>query len=1101
MPLKRDRVIHKIQEFDLKAIFINDLGWNIYKARALQVTLDDQTYSLIPLAEKGGMVVYTCTTPHLPDYATRRKLELEVVKAVHEHLIIFIDTAQTTQIWQWVRRENGKPDGCREHKYHRSQSGEALFQKLQELVVSLEEEDNATIVLVRGKAKKAFDVETITKKFYERFQKEHAAFLKFISGFEVETASRSDREWYASLMLNRLMFIYFIQKKGFLDGDTDYLRHRLQKLQRSQGSGKFHGFYRQFLLRLFHEGLGQQARSPELTTLLGNVPYLNGGLFDLHDLERHNPNIQIPDEAFERIFTFFDAYNWHLDERPLRADNEINPDVLGYIFEKYINQKQMGAYYTKEDITEYISKNTIIPFLFDKAGVETDNFWIWHLLRDNPKRYIYLAVKHGIENELPPAIAEGLNEISKRGEWNKAAPSEYALPTEIWREVVARRKRYEEIYVKLAAGEITSTNDLITYNLNIRQFAQDLIENCTEPLFLWSFYQAIAHVKVLDPTCGSGAFLFAALNLLEPLYEACLERMQVFLSETEISTAAKAIPSYRNFEELLRLVDLHPNRRYFILKTIIIQNLYGVDIMAEAVEIAKLRLFLKLVAQIEKVEQIEPLPDIDFNIRPGNTLVGFATFDEAKAAIDRKFDFDGAKARIEQKAQEVDRSFTVFRNFQTASRTQHAVGEDKQSVAVAIAQEKQKLRTQIAELQAELDRYLAGEYGIDPLHLTKKKEYETALEKWRTSHQPFHWFVEFYGIMAEGGFDVIIGNPPYVEYKEVKKDYLIKNYQTEPCSNLYAFVVERNTSLMFKGGRTGMIIPHSAFCTDRMEPLINLFKGDTISWISTYDIRPAKLFNGVDQRLAIYLQGSASTHSIYSTRYYRWSEDSRVYLFYLLSYTIIVNMEYENSLPKAGNQIEQAIWNKLTKQNILSRSLGSGSKIYFHNAPRYWIRVMTFAPYFWNEREGEQLSTQVKRLSIPNRLDSCAVVSSLNSSLFYWWFVLLSDCRHLNSREIERFPLDLAKLHQDLKIAMEKLCEQQMLDLGKHSTRKEAYYKATGKVVYDEYYPKHSKPIIDQIDRVLAQHYGFTEEELDFIINYDIKYRMGRDSGEEEGEA
>ena len=57
-------------------------------------------------------------------------------------------------------------------------------------------------------------------------------------------------------------------------------------------------------------------------------------------------------------------YQWHLDERPLRNDNEINPDVLGYIFEKYINQKQMGAYYTKEDITDYISKNTIIPSPF-----------------------------------------------------------------------------------------------------------------------------------------------------------------------------------------------------------------------------------------------------------------------------------------------------------------------------------------------------------------------------------------------------------------------------------------------------------------------------------------------------------------------------------------------------------------------------------------------------------------------------------------------------------------------------------------------------------------------------------------------------------------
>jgi len=91
---------------------------------------------------------------------------------------------------------------------------------------------------------------------------------------------------------------------------------------------------------------------------------------ELEKPERYGQVIQIPDKAFERVFDYFDQYQWHLDERPLRADNEINPDVLGYIFEKYINQKQMGAYYTKEDITEYISKSTVLPFLFDAASAK-----------------------------------------------------------------------------------------------------------------------------------------------------------------------------------------------------------------------------------------------------------------------------------------------------------------------------------------------------------------------------------------------------------------------------------------------------------------------------------------------------------------------------------------------------------------------------------------------------------------------------------------------------------------------------------------------------------------------------------------------------------
>jgi hypothetical protein len=131
-----------------------------------------------------------------------------------------------------------------------------------------------------------------------------------------------------------------------------YLRNRLKQCQTEWGADTFHSFYRQFLLRLFHEGLGKPGRDAELDKLLGKVPYLNGGLFEVHQLEeKYEDTIQIPDAAFETVFKFFDEWDWHLDDRPLRNQNEINPDVLGYIFEQYINNKQMGAYYTKEDIT------------------------------------------------------------------------------------------------------------------------------------------------------------------------------------------------------------------------------------------------------------------------------------------------------------------------------------------------------------------------------------------------------------------------------------------------------------------------------------------------------------------------------------------------------------------------------------------------------------------------------------------------------------------------------------------------------------------------------------------------------------------------------
>jgi len=516
-------------------------------------------------------------------------------------------------------------------------------------------------------------------------------------------------------MLNRLMFVYFIQRKGFLDGDPDYLRNRLARMRREYGQDRFYSFYRYFLLRLFHEGLGGKARSSELEKLLGKIPYFDGGFFERHPVEQRYPDIRIPDEAFERIFDYFDQYQWHLDERPLRADNEINPDVLGYIFEKYINQKQMGAYYTKEDITEYISKNTVIPFLFDAAQTKCKVAFenpggptVWNLLSTDSDRYLYPAVKHGVirndgsvlpEADLPDFVRTGMHDPKARmfdRRYNlQQAPAHdpIRLVTKTWREYVNRRNRCLEIREKLQSGEVKAINDLINFNLDIRQFAQDVIENCEGPELLRAFWHTInghipekSHEKyqngitILDPTCGSGAFLFAALNILEPLYEACLDRMAAFVEDLERSNEKHRPEKFSDFRKVLKQVEGHPNRRYYIFKNIILYNLFGVDIMEEAVEICKLRLFLKLVAQVEPDPAadnfgIEPLPDIDFNIRTGNTLVGHATAEEVRKVFKEdskgqaKLQFGEVLTefqRFEEQVELADHAFKHFRRMQTS---------------------------------------------------------------------------------------------------------------------------------------------------------------------------------------------------------------------------------------------------------------------------------------------------------------------------------------------------------------------------------------------------------------------------------------------------
>ena len=241
------------------------------------------------------------------------------------------------------------------------------------------------------------------------------------------------------------------------------------------------------------------------------------------------------------------------------------------------------------------------------------------------------------------------------------APPNTRLPTEIWREVVARRARYAEVRAKLAAGEVREINDLITLNLDIRQFAQDAIERCEGPDLLRAFWNAIEGVTVLDPTCGSGAFLFAALNILEPLYETCLDRMEAFVADLERAGEGHPPKKFEDFKATLAKVAAHPNARYFTLKSIILNNLFGVDIMEEAVEICKLRLFLRLAAQVDPDQKhenlgIEPLPDIDFNVRAGNTLVGYATYADVRAGISEQFDLDNSVDAITKNAADLQQT-------------------------------------------------------------------------------------------------------------------------------------------------------------------------------------------------------------------------------------------------------------------------------------------------------------------------------------------------------------------------------------------------------------------------------------------------------------
>lgn len=1081
-----------LKNFDFTHLFIDELGWDRHHTQPRVVEVEGETFTLDAVAEKRGFVVYVCgpdSEGEIPPYPTRRKIERKAVSHAREHLIIYVDGKQSQQIWQFVLRRHGASDRCSEHRFHAGQSGENILQRLQGLEFTLDEEEDLTIAEVAGRAQGSLYAERVTKRFYERFKTEHTAFLKFLKGIE----AAADREWYASLMLNRLMFIYFVQKKKFLDGDADYLRNRLALTKQKFGKDKFYSFYRSFLLRLFHEGLNkpEKDRAKEVENLIGDVPYLNGGLFDVHDLERTYTDIQIPDKAFEKIFEFFDAYQWHLDDRPLRADNEINPDVLGYIFEKYINQKQMGAYYTKEDITGYIGRNTIIPYLFDSARKECPIAFepeglVWKLLRDDPDRYLYEAVRRGVvredgsvipESDLPEFVQKGMHDPKERmfdkrynltqAEILDGGEENLALPTETWREYVERRNRCLELRQKIGDGEITQINDLITYNLDICQFAEDVLINVEGPDLLKAFWKALNSISVLDPTCGSGAFLFAALNILEPLYSRCLEGMQGFIEDLELSSRKHHPKKLEPFKQVLDEVAKHPNLRYFILKSIVVDNLYGVDIMEEAVEICKLRLFLKLVSQVENVKNLEPLPDIDFNIRAGNTLVGFATLAEVERATDGDLFKAAELPRIVEAAEVTARAFEKFREMQV----QH--GMDGKMFAKA----KLDLKSRLDALRSRLNEFLAGEYGIDP---AKEKEYS----KWLGSHQPFHWFVEFYGIMEDGGFDVIIGNPPYIAASQIRREYSVRLTKTARCTDIYAWVLERTAGLLSPHGKTGMIVPLSlGFSGDFDSCRRLLFEEYAISWFSSFGRIPSALFN-FDVRVRNTIQISHRTGiqaRTYTTRLHRWFDSERPFLFQSLRYAVFEPTLWSNRIPKVNTDrlarvFEQAFENKSLRVSATFSQEGAG--IFFKKTAYNWLNFCKVLPPC--RKNGNPIPhTEFGEIvfNTPDIRDCFAVLANGKLLLTYWF--ILGDDFHVTKWNYAEFPIDLRQFSLDMRTRLFSIYKE--LEIAMQEAVQ--FKKNAGKEV-GNYNLAKCRHVTDQSDWLIANAIGIADAWDDIQLYY-----------------
>ena len=483
--------------------------------------------------------------------------------------------------------------------------------------------------------------------------------------------------------------------------------------------------------------------------------------------------------------------------------------MLGYIFEKYINQKAFGAYYTRSEITEYLCEHTIYALILEK-----------------------------INQPAVPAL-------------NLPARQFDSVP---------------ELLVKLDA------------------------ELCRELLF-----KVLPKLSLLDPACGSGAFLVAAMKTLINLYSAIVGRIK-FLNDPALS------------QWLKKTEGDHPNIHYFIKKTIITDNLFGVDIMEEATEIAKLRLFLALVASAQTVEQLEPLPNIDFNIMAGNSLVGLVHVQaEEFEAMQPGHMGDMFRQTYRQILEEKNRLIDQYRH------GCEVYGEDLRVLRNNIDDHKKEAQARLNDLLlAEFSR-LSVKFEQAIWDTAKGKEGKPVkrslkIEDIETLH-PFHWGYEFDEILNQrGGFDAIITNPPWEILKPQAKEFFaehsdlvsknkmtIKDFEKEQDKllqdpeiraawleyqsrfphvsawfraspkyprqtavvngkktgsdiNLYKLFVEQGYNLLRKDGQCGIVIPSGIYTDLGAKGLRDLLFGQTrVTGLFCFENRKT-IFEGVDSR-------------------------------------------------------------------------------------------------------------------------------------------------------------------------------------------------------------------------------------------------------------
>lgn len=562
----------------------------------------------------------------------------------------------------------------------------------------------------------AFSIEKVTSEFFEQYKalfKKLAEHLKSQPLFSNSDEAEQDKQVsrFAKKLLGQIVFLYFLQKKGWLGaakgnpwgtGSKRFMRDRFDQVEKEGGD-----YYHDFLQFLFYEALADERKGQDDPGYYARfdcrVPFLNGGLFE-PDYDWRMETMDLPDTLFHNdeknksgdvgtgILDVFGRYNFTIKEdEPLEKEVAVDPEMLGKVFENMLEvteRKSKGAFYTPREIVHYMCQESLIHYLDNRLNSYAST----------------------------PELAETQVDIfgSPNGQQSLGDNEDIKVPKADLETLI----RKGHLALENDQRVLNKGKETDTYRFQlpepVRQHAKAIDE-------------ALADIKICDPAIGSGAF---PLGLLHEI----------------VNTRLALAPHSGNSQSA-----------YDLKRHAIAESIYGVDIEASAIDIARLRLWLSLIVDEEDYDTIEALPNLDYKIVRGDSLVGFPENWKSPA-------------------------FKIIEQLQKLyfPETDH--------------EKKAAIKKQIdAEIQQRLDG----------------------------SRQIFSWQVDFDFRLFfpdvwhhKGGFDVVIGNPPYLRIQGIRqsspeKADAYKNIYTSATGSfdLYVLFMEKGRLILNANGILNYICP------------------------------------------------------------------------------------------------------------------------------------------------------------------------------------------------------------------------------------------------------------------------------------------------------